>query len=141
MVRRFPKPVACSSSEKRFRSSCRTWKISLPPTPSEGLHDHLPPALGQEIDQLGDPMCDDRLRHQLGEVQGVELLVGRQDALGAVEHEGVAAEREDLGGLDVGVVDGRIGALEDDVEIVVEHAGAGPSSTWRPASRRSASTG
>ena len=43
---------------------------------------------------------------------------------GAVQHERPPAEREDLGGLDVGGVDRRVGALEDDVEVVVEHAGA-----------------
>ena len=53
----------------------------LAPAPVEGLDDHLAPALGQEVDQLGDPVRDDRLRHQLREVQGVELLVGGEDAL------------------------------------------------------------
>ena len=87
MVRRFPKTRRLLEDREEVPVVVPDVEDPLPPAPVEGLHDHLAPALGQEIDQLGDPMCDDRLRHQLGEVQGVELLVGGQDALGAVEHE------------------------------------------------------
>ena len=118
----------------------QTWKTPSPPRPSRGFTIISPPSLARKSTQLGDATRDERLGHQLGEVQRVELLVGGEDALGPVQHERAAAQREDLGGDDVVGVDGRILALEDDVDVVVERArcAARRARRGRRASRRSA---
>jgi hypothetical protein len=53
-------------------------------------------------------------------VKGVELLVGGKDALGPVQHERASAQREDLRDRGVLGVDGRIGALQHHVDVVLD---------------------
>ncbi len=89
--------------------------------PVERLDDHLAAELVHKTQQLREAAAHERLRHELGEAQRIELLVGREDAFGPVQHDRPTAEREDLGRDHVLGVDGRIGPLEDEVDLLVEH--------------------
>ncbi len=87
---------------------------------AERLDDHLAAQLGEEVDELGDAARDPRLRHEIGKLDRVELLVGPDHRVGAVQHERAAAQRQDLGGGDVVGVDRGVLALEHHVAVVVE---------------------
>ena len=87
---------------------------------AERLHDHLAAELGEEVDELRDAARNARLRHQVRELDGVELLVGPDHGVRPVQHECAATQREDLGGRDVVDVDRGVLALEDHVDVVVE---------------------
>ncbi len=86
----------------------------------EGLHDHLAAELVEEVEEVGQAARDARRDHQLGEAQGVELLVGAEDGLRAVQHQRAAAEAQHLEREHVGGVDGRVLALPDHVDLGVE---------------------
>jgi hypothetical protein len=89
---------------------------------AERLHDHLTAELGEEVDELGDAPRNARLRHEVGELDGVELLVGPDDRVGTVQDERTTAQCQDLGGGHVVEVDRGVLALEHHVAVVVEES-------------------
>ena len=115
-------------------------KMPSPPFPWSGLTIISPPSFSMKSSSCGILPDDRGLRHQLRKVQGVELLVGGQDALGAVQHEAAAAQREDLRRRHVVGVHRGVRALEHDVDVVVEHEACGGARARRAGPARGAAS-
>ena len=103
----------------RFRSLGVDVEDAEPAPAVRRLQDHLAAELGEELLQPADVAREERARDAVGEVERVELLVGVAERGGAVHDEDAARfdQREEMRGVEVVGVDGRIGAHPDGVEV------------------------
>jgi hypothetical protein len=84
----------------------------------EGFEDGLALAI-EEGEDFGFGGGDDGFGDGCGELEGVHFFVGGADTGGSVEDLGLGADRvEDVGGVEVGGVDGGVFAHEDGGEVV-----------------------